>query len=272
MKIETLAFANITSLKNEEMFSLYKKYVTSPVEDFKTARETVASCVKTGGKVTAALKRLYVQLLASGGLAKDTTEKAFFAENAGGTPPARILAVATLFNAIVLTNGTDGKPLLPEAYYDAASGNALEQFAAVVSHERKQDANKWMESANVKEGLEALSRPGDAISVIKAIRKRQKGTAEKADAETAKATLKEAVKIIAQAIQNAHTLPEQETAELFVATYYTFADLWQANKEITSAMFDKWNENHQAGVALTMEVKRETVPVETTVPALAAAA
>lgn len=263
---KVLAFSDIINLNLPETRALYTEHVVTPHKGMETAREKVVKAKETaeqhtkpGSKTVAAMKINYTKWLADGTLPKDTTEKAFF-KDAGCAPSGRVLSVAELFIAVCLPL-KDAPALLKEEYFDVASGNALEEMAYLVSHEKKISPELWRDSDNVKKGIEALSRPGDAITIIKGVRMIQKGQ-DKKDAKAKEISLEEALAVIQDAITGAGKLDLEKAAVLFQATYYDMPAKWQ-NSGIKPETFQKWENNHAMGVALHMDVNAAPAPAET---------
>ena len=120
-----LTFAAIQAMPRGERYTLFKDNVVKPFGAITKAKDAATEKMHMAFKVTASLKRDYAAMLHGKEIAPDMTEAKFFAQYCGGDVPARVKQLATFFNAVVLTGA---KPLIPEAFVDAASVNTLERF------------------------------------------------------------------------------------------------------------------------------------------------
>ena len=115
-----LTFAELAALKMADLAGYLKKIVRVD-EAITKAKDAFTSTLQFNGKVVAALKRAYVDRLNKREIPPDTTFKKYFEQMSGGSLPGRVEALASLFNALVLTLDANGKPLLSEECFDAAA-------------------------------------------------------------------------------------------------------------------------------------------------------
>ena len=104
-------------------------------------------------------------------IAADTAFRKFFADNCGGELPGRLETLAAFFNTMCLVEDGNGKPLLAETCYDAASVNSLEIANKVVSRAKELHRDNWRGCDDTLDVINALSTPGDATTKLKEIRK-----------------------------------------------------------------------------------------------------
>src|SRR5437868_14708258 len=175
-KAETkkLTFADLTLKPVAELAPLLVDTVKT-FGTINTAKEKFTGMLQFSAKVVAAFERLYTERLHKQEIPANTAFKEYLKQNAGGEVPGRVLALANLFNTLVLTLDATGKPLLPEEFFDAAKVDWLEKANAIIAAARKQYGEDWKGSDDVLDVINALSKPGDAAKVLKEIRKRQKG-------------------------------------------------------------------------------------------------
>lgn len=274
-----LTLAELDNMPLSERFKLYKERVVSPFKAIKNAQTRATESLVEAGKITASLKREYTTLITLAGAGKTSTitagtsEAKFFEDYCGGKPSPRVLAVATLFNAMCMTEFDvvveEGKPpvkktLLDEkTQFDPHSGNSLEIAAACIAHERKAAPEKWMGTDNTLDVIGALSTPGDATTKLKEIRKRQKGTKETTDGEeNPPHTIASCIAFLMAAIQSAGETLKVEggaeiAADLFKSTYFDMGAAWQTSG-VSEETMQKWTSNIERGVAPTMEVVQAT--------------
>ena len=143
-----MTFAELTALKVGELATFLKKIVTLDKAMAK-AKDAFVGKLQFNAKVVAALKRAYVERLNSKEIPPDTTFKVYFEQNAGGTCPGRVLALAELFNSLCLTVDANGKPLLTEGCFDAAAVDWLEKANAIIKQAMKQHGENWKTSDDV---------------------------------------------------------------------------------------------------------------------------
>lgn len=252
-----LTFAELTAMKLGDLCTHLKKIVRIDTAITK-AKEAFTSTLHFHGKCVAALKRLYVERLNAREIPPDTTFKKFFEQNAGGSLPGRVEALASLFNALVLTLDKNGKPLLSEENFDAAAIDWLEKANPIVKDAMKAHGENWKQSPEVQEVLGALSSPGDALKKIKEIRKRQKGQEGEetpAAGEAVPLTLDRAFAFIEAAIIGAKSLSDEEGYSLY-ARSLCLTDAW-AKSGIPDDTLNAWVAKHDArpkGVAPHVEI------------------
>ena len=104
------------------------------------AKDALTASLQFNAKCVAALKRAYVERLNKREFPPDTTFKKYFEQNAGGSLPGRVEALAALFDALVLTVDANGKPLLSEECLDAAAVDWREKANAIVDKAQKNTA------------------------------------------------------------------------------------------------------------------------------------
>jgi hypothetical protein len=170
MKAKTeskLTFEKLVALKPGELYA-YAKDTIKLTKAVSTAKDKFTENLKFSAKVVAAMKRKYTEMVNTKGIPADTSFKKFFDQNAGGVCPPRVEALASLFNALVETG------LLKEEHFDCAAVDWLEKANAIVSAARKKHGDDWKGCDDVLDVVNALSTPGDALKVLKDIRKRQK--------------------------------------------------------------------------------------------------
>ena len=239
-KTNKLTFAQIDAMPPADRYKVYGDSVVKPFSAITTAREKASDGIQTAAKVTASLKRYHVECLAKR-VFTDTSEKQFFGTHAGGVPPARVLAIATFFNAMCLTL-VNGKPLLLETHFDVASGNSLELAAAAIAHERKNLPDAWMGTDNTLDIVNALSTPGDATKKIKEVRKRQK-PAKSGDGEADTLTNEQAIAFLKESIKNAK--PDDSGYGLYAALV-ELNDAWAEATEVTDQVQGEWASRYDA--------------------------
>ena len=261
-----LTFAELAALPIGDLATHLKKIVRVDLAVNK-AKDAFTASLQFNAKVVAALKRAYVERLNKREIPPDTTFKKYFEQNAGGSLPGRVEALATLFNSLVLTLDANGKPLLSEECFDAAAVDWLEKSNAIVKAAQKELGDAWKTCDDVLDVVNALSKPGDALKKLKEIRSRQKGEKETGDGETAAVSLTvgRAVEFLKAAIKDAGKLPEKDGYALFCDTI-RLGDTW-AESGLTEDTLNGWMEKFEKavkqGVAPHVEVKTDETPAET---------
>src|ERR1700739_4159765 len=122
MKVEEkkLTFAELTAMKAADLFQQAKAAVKIG-KAVETAKDKFTEVLQFSAKVVAAMKRYYTAQINERAIPADTAFKKYFEQNAGGSCPGRVEALAALFNSLCLTFGQDGKPLLTEEIFDGAA-------------------------------------------------------------------------------------------------------------------------------------------------------
>ena len=227
-----LTFAAITAMPRGERYTLFRDNVVKPFGAITKAKDAATEKMHMAFKVTASLKRDYAAMLHGKEIAPDMTEAKFFAQYCGGDVPARVKQLATFFNAVVLTGA---KPLIPEAFVDAASVNSLEKAASIIATERKNCADAWMATDITLDVINALSTPGDATKKLAEIRKRQNPKADdEGSAETPTSAL---VSLLLNRIAEAKD--DEEGYKLFCCGQ-DLAERWGQNKLIPATRYAEW--------------------------------
>ena len=227
-----LTFAAITAMPRGERYTLFRDNVVKPFGAITKAKDAATEKMHMAFKVTASLKRDYAAMLHGKEIAPDMTEAKFFTQYCGGDVPARVKQLATFFNAVVLTGA---KPLIPEAFIDAASVNSLEKAASIIATERKNCADAWMATDITLDVINALSTPGDATKKLAEIRKRQNPKADdEGSAETPTSAL---VSLLLNRIAEAKD--DEEGFKLFCFGQ-DLAERWGQNKQIPATRYAEW--------------------------------
>jgi hypothetical protein len=257
-----LTFAELASMPLGDLATHLKKIVRVDSAIAK-AKEAFTSSLQFNAKCVAALKRAYVERLNKREIPPDTTFKKYFEQNAGGTLPGRVEALAALFNALVLTLDANGKPLLSEEHFDAAAVDWLEKANAIVKHAMKQHGEAWKGSDDVLDVINALSKPGDALKKLKEIRKRQMGAKDtEENGEPVALTVGRAIEFLKAAIKDASKLPEKDAYALFCDTI-KLGDAWEESgySEVTlNAWMEKFEKAVKAGVSPNIEIITQPTP------------
>jgi hypothetical protein len=215
-----------------ERYTLFRDNVVKPFGAITKAKDAATEKMHMAFKVTASLKRDYAAMLHGKEIAPDMTEAKFFTQYCGGDVPARVKQLATFFNAVVLTGA---KPLIPEAFVDAASVNSLEKAASIIATERKNCADAWMATDITLDVINALSTPGDATKKLAEIRKRQNPKADdEGSAETPTSAL---VSLLLNRIAEAKD--DEEGFKLFCFGQ-DLAERWGQNKQIPATRYAEW--------------------------------
>jgi hypothetical protein len=227
-----LTFADISAMPRGERYALFKDNVVKPFGAIAKAKDIVIEKLHNAMKVAAALKRDYAVMLHGKEIAPDTTETAFFKQYCGGDVPARVKQLATFFNAVCLTGP---KPLIPEAFIDAASANSLEKAAPIIATERKNSPEAWMGTDITLDVVNALSTPGDATKKLREIRARQ--TAKPEDEGSEETPASALVMLLKNRITEAKD--DEDGYRLFVACQ-ELAEAWGQNTLIPPTRYNEW--------------------------------
>jgi hypothetical protein len=214
-------------------------------------RDALKSRLPQFAKLYAAIERRYNALLNERAIPPNKLKKDFITENAGGKIPNGVIQMSNVFCTLVLTVDGNGKPLLPETFYDVAKAEWLRDASAVLNHAMetaKKAGADWRFSDDVLELVAALSTPGDAGKTIKELRKRQKGETS-SDVEL---TPEQAAEHFIAAIKKAGEMPAERAANLFRLSLLV-SDAW-AESGISDDMLNQWTVNIQRGVAPHLEV------------------
>jgi hypothetical protein len=248
-KTTILAFAAITKLTPAEQIELYRVNVVKPFGGLAKAKDAIVGALHNAMKVTASLKRIYAERLLKREIPPDTTEKKFFEGN-GGDVPARVKQLATFFNAMCLTL-QQGKPLVAENVLDAHLPSTLEAAAVIISTERKNLAEGWMNTDLTLDVMNALTSAGDAGKKLRDIRKRQLGTKE---TEAVSVTPAQAIAVLLTAIKGCQ---DNDPGYDLFAGCQKLADAWgdtSMDPETLMAWQDKYAKAQEEGVAPHVEV------------------
>ena len=268
MKTETktLTFAALIAMTPAELFKLAGE--NAKVNDAVTkAKDKFTNALKPFAKIVAAMKRHYTELREGQKIPLDVPFKKFFKDNAKGELPGRAEALAALFNSLVLTLDVNGKPMLPEEYFDSAAVDWLEKANAIIKLAQKRDGENWKTCDDVLDTINALSKPGDAAKALREIRKRMKGETVSDDESDAvvKMTPALAAQYLVAALKTAHELPQEEQFKLCTLVY-DVNDAWAGNglTEETRNEFDAQITTARAnGVADHVQIiTSETEPAE----------
>jgi len=260
-----LTFAELTSLAVGDL-AVHLKRIVSVDQAVTKAKDVFTSSLQFHAKCVAALKRAYVDRLNKREIPPDTTFKAYFEQNAGGPLPGRVEALASLFNALVLTLDANGKPLLSEECFDAAAVDWLEKANAIVKTAMKEKGDAWKTADEVLDLVNALSKPGDALKKIKEIRQRQKGTGETDSEETAVSlTVGRAVEFLKAAIRDAKKLNEQDGYALFCDTI-KLGDTW-AESGLPDSTLNGWMAKYDKAAQKGLDPKIEFIDAPVPTPA-----
>src|ERR1039457_1908758 len=264
-KAETpkLTFADLTKKPAGEL----APFLVDTVKTYgtiETAKEKFTGMLQFTAMVVAAFERLYTDRLNKHDIPANSSFKEYLKQNAGGEVPGRVLALANLFNVLVLTFDANGKPMLSEEFFCNAKVDWLEKANAIIAAERKAHPDNWMTSDNVLDVINALSKPGDAGKTLKEIRKRQKGEpAESAETgETAPVlTVGRAVEFLIAAIKNAGKIPQSDAADMFASTNRV-VDAW-CESGVSEDELNRWSANIANGVAVNLEIVTKASKAET---------
>lgn len=258
-----LAYAAMIALAPADLFKRLGEKVKVH-DNLEKAKTRIVENLKEFAKEIAALKTLYTSRIEKHEIPGDTAFKKYFKDNVGGELPARGEALASLFNALVLTLDAQGKPLLLEENFDAAAVDWLEKASAIVNAARKKHGENWKTSDEVLDTINALSKPGDALKALKDIRAAQKGDkpeGEKGNEGTIRTiTPALAAEYLKQAIAEAATKPEDEQYAL-CCILFELNDAWSALPDkLTRKLAARYAKAQKAGVAPHVEVVKNTTP------------
>lgn len=251
-KVETtLTFAELTKLASADLYkqAAFAVKVSKAVE---TAKDRFDETLQFSAKVVAAMKRRYQAQINAREIPPDMSFKKYFEQNAGGVCPARIEALAALFNALVLTVDKNGKPLLAEEIFDEAAVDWLEKANAIIKAAQKEHGENWKGCDDVLDTINALSKPGNAAKKLAEIRKRQKGESKSSDGESVTMTPELAAEYFMAAIKKAGEMPADRAANLYHLTV-KLNDAW-VESGIDDDTLNRWANNINNGVAPEMEV------------------
>jgi hypothetical protein len=257
-----LTFTEYTAMKAADLFKHVAEVAVKPVEALTKATDRVVSNLKDAAKAVAAMKRLHMQRVEAREIPGDTPFKKFFKDNVGGELPGRVEALASLFNALVLTLDANGKPLIAEEIYDdeGTPVDWLEKASAIVNAAREKHGEQWKTSDEILDMVNALTKPGDAGKKLKDIREKQKGIAETDDDEKAGAkpvvaiTPALAAEYLIAAIKQAQERSADEQYELCCAVW-SINNAWaELPDKLTRALDAKYQKAVQHGVAPHVEV------------------
>jgi hypothetical protein len=278
-KAETpkLTFADLTKKPAGEL----APFLVDTVKTFGSldaAKAKIEDTLQFSAKVVAAFERIYTERLNKHEIPANTSFKEFLKQNADGEVSGRVLAMASLFNTLVLTLDKNGKPMVPEENFDDAKVAWLEGANAIIKQARKDNGANWLTSDVVLDVVNALTHIGDAGKKIKAIRKRQKGEpAESADTEAGETapvlTVGRAVEFILAAIKTAGKMPQSEAADLYEGCY-NMQGAWDKS-DVSKDDLNRWTDNLAEGRAVNLLVLKpetvETQPEKSGIGALVAA-
>jgi hypothetical protein len=267
-----MTFAELAAMKAADLATFCKKIVRvdSAIEK---AKEALTKNLKFFAKVVAALKCDHARKRDAREIPGDWDFKKYFNSVAGGDLPGRVEAMAALFNSLCQTFDAQGKPLLPEANFDAAANDWLEKANVVVKEaQRRYTDGKWKTSDDVLDIVNALSKPGDAKDAINSVRERQKGSKAEGEKEKGNATAMQpltvgrCIEFLKAAIANGQNVlaagKEQEAYDLFCATY-TLHENW-ASSGISKKTLLGWTKKYTAAVAA---VEKQHAPSPANAPA-----
>jgi len=252
-------FTEYTAMKAADLFKHVAEVAVKPVEALTKATDRVVSNLKDAAKAVAAMKRLHMQRVEAREIPGDTPFKKFFKDNVGGELPGRVEALASLFNALVLTLDANGKPLIPEAVYDdeGTPVDWLEKASAIVNAAREKHGEQWKTCDEILDMVNALTKPGDAGKKLKDIREKQKGITETDEDEgkpVVAITPALAVEYLIAAIKQA---PEKSADEQYAlcCAVWNINNAWaELPEKLTRALDAKYQKAAKHGVAPHVEV------------------
>lgn len=255
---KTLTFTDYTAMKAADLFKHVAEVAVKPVEALNKATDKLVSNLKDAAKAVAAMKRLHNERINSRDIPGDTPFKKYFKDNVGGELPGRVEALASLFNALVLTLDANGKPLIPEEVYDddGTPVDWLEKASAIVNAAREKHGEQWKTCDDVLDMVNALTKPGDAGKKLKDIRERQKGITETDDEEKPVVAITPALaaEYLIAAIRQAQEKNADEQYELCCAVW-NINNAWaELPDKLTRALDAKYQKAAKHGVAPHVEV------------------
>src|SRR5262245_24041433 len=255
-----LTFTEYTAMKAADLFKHVAEVAVKPVEALNKATDKVVSNLKDAAKAVAAMKRLYNERINARDIPGDTPFKKYFKDNVGGELPGRVEALASLFNALVLTLDANGKPLIGEEIYDdeGTPVDWLEKGSAIVNAAREKHGEQWKTCDEVLDMVNALTKPGDAGKKLKDIRERQKGITETDEDETETKpvvviTPALAAEYLIAAIKQAQEKTPDEQYNLAVPVW-NITNAWaELPEKMTKALNPKFRKAAKHGVAPHVE-------------------
>ena len=253
-------FADYAAMKAADLFKHVAEVAVKPVEALNKATDKLVGNLKDAAKAVAAMKRLHNERINARDIPGDTPFKKFFKDNVGGELPGRVEALASLFNALVLTLDANGKPLIAEEIYDddGTPVDWLEKASAIVNAAREKHGEQWKTCDDVLDMVNALTKPGDAGKKLKDIRERQKGITETDDEENAKPvvaiTPALAAEYLIAAIKQAPEKTPDEQYELCCAVWHLNNAWAELPDKLTRALDAKFQKAAKHGVAPHVEV------------------
>ena len=254
-------FTEYVAMKAADLFKHVAEVAVRPVEALNRATDKVVSNLKDAAKAVAAMKRLHNERINARDIPGDTPFKKYFKDNVGGELPGRVEALASLFNALVLTLDANGKPLIAEEIYDdeGTPVDWLEKASAIVNAAREKHGEQWKTCDEILDMVNALTKPGDAGKKLKAIRETQKGITETdQDETTAKPVVAITPALAAEYLVAAIKQAQEKTAD---EQYELCCAVWNINNAwaelpdmLTRALDAKYQKAVQHGVAPHVEV------------------
>lgn len=253
-------YTEYLAMQAADLFKHVAEVAVKPVEALNRATDKLVSNLKDAAKAVAAMKRLHMQRVEAREIPGDTPFKKFFKDNVGGELPGRVEALASLFNALVLTLDAQGKPLIPETVYDddGTPVDWLEKASAIVNAAREKHGEAWKTCDEVLDMVNALTKPGDAGKKLKAIRETQKGIKESDEDEHAKPVVAITPALAAEYLIAAIKQAPEKTAD---EQYALCCAVWNINnawaelpEKLTRALDAKYQQAVQHGVGPHVEV------------------
>ncbi|MGN6643389.1 MAG: hypothetical protein ACTHKU_10375 [Verrucomicrobiota bacterium] len=268
-----LTFADLEAMDTATQIE-YSKTIVSTNKAVEKAKTKFTEKLQFYAKVVAALKRSYTTALNARQVPPDTSFKKYFEQNAGGALPGRVEALASVFNSLVLTLDSNGKPLLSEENFDLAAVDWLEKANAFVAAAQKKHGDNWKTCDEVLDTINALSKPGEAGKKLKEIRERQKVEAEPGEpgepgeagdgdeniekVQAVPLTVGRCVEFLKAAILGASGMPE-ESARVLFCDVCVLADSWEKSG-IAEHKLLAWAKQHVQGVAPQIQVVKAPEP------------
>ena len=258
-----LTFTEYTAMKAADLFKHVAEVAVKPVEALNKATDKVVSNLKDAAKAVAAMKRLHNERINARDIPGDTPFKKYFKDNVGGELPGRVEALASLFNALVLTLDANGKPLIAEEIYDdeGTPVDWLEKASAIVNAAREKHGEQWKTCDEILDMVNALTKPGDAGKKLKDIREHQKGNTPNADADETSSpkpvvaiTPALAAEYLVAAIKQAKERTADEQYELCCAVWNVNNAWAELPEKLTRALDVKYQKAAKHGVAPHVEV------------------